>query len=819
MGKCLDKVPVLYNQRVSDCPNNDCTVGIPITSISLLNEFTYCGKYNFKFLRESILMYMDAPHTYIRILDFEDKVGILKHDNCGYFFFFPNQTMKPDSWQNVCLSIATDSMKLVLNGEVIVNASPNSSMKRQFTETNLWLGGENKPKLMYRRFEGLISGAYLWPESFSLDTLILITTQNKSTESVTAKPLFSWEKFKLGDDLLFVEYKSLDENDPLFKETFQEKEILLIEHKATFEASYHLCQAFGGELSVPLNDQDLDKIGTKINKSEICVSAHIGLMKTIDDKVVTLNGHKVTLSRWGQNEPNGKQYEKCINTYGDSHYNDIKCSEESCFSCEMSAKHVFSLRGIIPIGMDRHYFVSMARKETEIRGFKETECIWNQTWYFGSNLVQDESSGFNTMPPVGVDNWNNGHKLKFSECNNNEFTCHLYGNCVSLNKRCDGNDDCPLDDGSDENNCTLLTLMDGYNKKYPARGITTVSISLDIYDILDIKELEMAYKIYLKVEMIWYDSRILFRNLKLKQENNQLSATEIKKIWTPELLFLNSEQGSIEAGQRNNIAKSEFSGRGYVDIIRKGKSQKNALEELDEDYVYPGAENPIRMENWMFVILDCKFHLEMYPFDNQVCPIKLVKPVNHDAEFVMQWSKSPHLHTTNLLQYEVSNNLKYNNTNATQNEIIVYIKLHRKLSFHIFNTYVPSFCLMMIALFTLFIDKSHFEVTIMVALTSMLVVYTLHQSISANLPQTSYMKMIDIWLVSGLIVPFLIIAILVIMDYMIQRESKEVTEIRNEEKGRLNSENFLKSMQIILPLTVGMFCVIYWLIGLSYYFN
>ena len=126
---------------------------------------------------------------------------------------------------------------------------------------------------------------------------------------------------------------------------------------------------------------------------------------------------------------------------------------------------------------------------------------------------------------------------------------------------------------------------------------------------------------------------------------------------------------------------------------------------------------------------------------------------------------------------------------------------------------------MMIALFTLFIDKSHFEVTIMVALTSMLVVYTLHQSISANLPQTSYMKMIDIWLVSGLIVPFLIIAILVIMDYMIQRESKEVTEIRNEEKGCWNSEMFLKSMQIILPLTLGMFCIIYWLIGLSYYYT
>ena len=50
-------------------------------------------------------MYMNAPETYIRILDFEEQVGILLHDNRGYFFFFPNQTMKPESWQHVCLSM------------------------------------------------------------------------------------------------------------------------------------------------------------------------------------------------------------------------------------------------------------------------------------------------------------------------------------------------------------------------------------------------------------------------------------------------------------------------------------------------------------------------------------------------------------------------------------------------------------------------------------------------------------------------------------------------------------------------------------------
>ena len=104
-----------------------------------------------------------------------------------------------------------------------------------------------------------------------------------------------------------------------------------------------------------------------------------------------------------------------------------------------------------------------------------------------------------------------------------------------------------------------------------------------------------------------------------------------------------------------------------------------------------------------------------------------MKPTSHMFEFEMQWVYSPQIDKINIMKYEVDGKVMYNNTNATQNEIYVYVKLRRKLSHHIFNTYIPTFCLAMIAGFTLFIDVSHFEATIMVALTSMLVIYTLHQ--------------------------------------------------------------------------------------------
>ena len=78
---------------------------------------------------------------------------------------------------------------------------------------------------------------------------------------------------------------------------------------------------------------------------------------------------------------------------------------------------------------------------------------------------------------------------------------------------------------------------------------------------------------------------------------------------------------------------------------------------------------------------------------------------------------------------------------------------------------------------TLFIDVSHFEATIMVALTSMLVMYTLYQSIAANLPQTAYLKMIDIWLIGGLMIPFIIFNILIAIDMLILSEKAKMLEV------------------------------------------
>ena len=206
------------------------------------------------------------------------------------------------------------------------------------------------------------------------------------------------------------------------------------------------------------------------------------------------------------------------------------------------------------------------------------------------------------------------------------------------------------------------------------------------------------------------------------------------------------------------------------------------------------------------------------------------------------------------------------------------VVLQRILTHHIASTFIPTLFIIVISELTLFIDVRHFEVTIMVALTSLLVMYTLYQSISETLPNTAYMKMIDIWLFCGMIFPFIMICVLTILDYMMIKEknqtkninscSKEKKQVKkktkNKKKGNLHSvgwfvdqlvddltvedkestvieamtsstastkngplvvsrssdeysKKFLRSMQIILPTVTGILLLSYWVYGIYMY--
>ena len=89
------------------------------------------------------------------------------------------------------------------------------------------------------------------------------------------------------------------------------------------------------------------------------------------------------------------------------------------------------------------------------------------------------------------------------------------------------------------------------------------------------------------------------------------------------------------------------------------------------------------------------------------------------------------------------------------NMVYMALKLKRKIATELLTTYLPTILLLLTTFTSIFFDKDLFGDVIAVNLTIMLVMTTIFTSKIEELPPTSDMKMIDIWLIFCLVVPFL----------------------------------------------------------------
>ena len=92
------------------------------------------------------------------------------------------------------------------------------------------------------------------------------------------------------------------------------------------------------------------------------------------------------------------------------------------------------------------------------------------------------------------------------------------------------------------------------------------------------------------------------------------------------------------------------------------------------------------------------------------------------------------------------------------------VNLGRNLLTIILTTFVPTVLLNMISYSTTFFKAFFFEATVTVNLTAMLVLTTLFINVSNSLPPTSYIKMIDVYLIFSLMIPFVEVLLQTYMD-------------------------------------------------------
>jgi hypothetical protein len=382
--------------------------------------------------------------------------------------------------------------------------------------------------------------------------------------------------------------------------------------------------------------------------------------------------------------------------------------------------------------------------------------------------------------------------------------------------------DCSEDD-SDEQNCSLYERKQGYKESTPPRGIKraelNVKVSIQVNDIISIMELNFEYRVRVKVTMEWFDDRITFRNLRDEDEKNVILMDDQTGLWFPMLEFSNSNEGlrTIYDMEAHLVAKR----------IKPGKH--NGIVNIHEDQIYPGTENPLSLTRFYTITLQCLFDLTMLPFDKQLCDISLSVPFNMKPYINIVLHEASESLPITMIQYKYRG-LENNTSLPASDEMTVHVKMERIFISYLATIFLPSLCRIAIGQLTLFIDVQHFEATIMVALTSMLVMYTLYQSITSILPETAYLNLIDIWLVAGLILPFFIFMVLIVVDNctlidtdMVTRKVKplqawEKTMMSQEKKRR--GLTVLRWSQFLFPIFTTVFVLIFMVIAVNshYYF-
>ena len=89
----------------------------------------------------------------------------------------------------------------------------------------------------------------------------------------------------------------------------------------------------------------------------------------------------------------------------------------------------------------------------------------------------------------------------------------------------------------------------------------------------------------------------------------------------------------------------------------------------------------------------------------------------------------------------------------------------RRLTNEVLTTYLPTVLLILIGYCTTFFKQFFFEAALTVNVTTMLVVTTIFISVMEKLPPTSYVRMVDIWLIFGILIPFIEVCILTFKEY------------------------------------------------------
>jgi len=142
-----------------------------------------------------------------------------------------------------------------------------------------------------------------------------------------------------------------------------------------------------------------------------------------------------------------------------------------------------------------------------------------------------------------------------------------------------------------------------------------VTFKVAVLSLDDIQELGMTLNVQFRLTLSWLDPRLTFYNLKGDRRANALTAKEKEAIWTPRIVFNNTD----------DEVESVLDAKAEVSVAKRGRGKVSSLDDVDERSLFDGGENPLVYSRHHNVQFQCNFDMTYYPFDVQRCHMIFVR--------------------------------------------------------------------------------------------------------------------------------------------------------------------------------------------------
>ncbi len=226
---------------------------------------------------------------------------------------------------------------------------------------------------------------------------------------------------------------------------------------------------------------------------------------------------------------------------------------------------------------------------------------------------------------------------------------------------------------------------------------------------------------------------------------NTLPLKSRQEIWIPQVVFYNTE---IKMETLNDE-------KAYATVSRVASYQRKNETYLHNSYLYKGSQNPISLTRVYSAKFLCDYDMSVYPFDSQKCSCIFLMKGNAGKFVHLAAANASYLGPTDLPQYFVmATEITETLVPPGKQAVMVQIKFGRRILSTILSSYLPTFLICIMSFATNYFKSFFFEAIVTVNLTSLLALTTLFVSILNTLPQTAYIKMMDVWLIFCMTIPF-----------------------------------------------------------------